>query len=115
MAVRFPKPERSSPKSRGYDHRWDRLSIAFRKRHPFCDECEKRGRVVLADLTGHIIPVQDRPDLRLEWKNLRPLCTKCNAVAAVMEQFARDAGLVDKLPEWCADFSKRPMKFRPVT
>jgi hypothetical protein len=49
----------------------------------------------------------------LDWRNLRPLCVKCNAVMAVLEDFARKNGLTDELPKWCADPQTRPMKFRP--
>lgn len=112
--VQFQKQVRTSSQSRGYDSRWTRLSIAFRKRNPFCSECALRGRDEPAYLTGHIIPIQDRPDLRLEWKNLRPLCTRCNTLATEMENFARQTGQTEKLPEWCADISKRPRKFQPI-
>jgi 5-methylcytosine-specific restriction endonuclease McrA len=107
--------ERQKPdRNKFYDSRWDRLAIAFRKRHPFCDECEKNGNdTVLAQVTGHIIPARDDPDLRLDWKNLRSLCTRCNAVMAVIEEHARKHGLTKKLPEWCEDPQTRPLKFRP--
>ena len=65
-------------------------------------------------VTGHIIPVQDRPDLRLDWKNLRGLCVHCNSVMAQMEAYARENGLIDMLPEWCGNPKARPLKFRPV-
>lgn len=88
--------------------------MAFRRENPFCAECELQGRESLTAVTGHIIPVQDAPELRLEWSNLRPLCLDCNAQAAVMEAYARKHGLTHKLPEWCRDLESRPREFQPV-
>jgi 5-methylcytosine-specific restriction endonuclease McrA len=103
---------RCSPTDRGYGPKWDRLSIAFRKRHPFCQWCEQQGRDTLADLVDHMIPVQDRPDLVLEWKNLWSLCTFHHGKKFTMELFARGQGLLDFLPTWCRDPSSRPPQFR---
>ena len=31
--------KRPSPRTRGYDHRWDKFSKAYRARHPVCIHC----------------------------------------------------------------------------
>lgn len=105
---------RGSPRDRGYDARWDRLSIAFRKRHPFCLWCAQAGRDTLTDLVDHVLPVADRPELRHEWSNLLALCTHHHGVKASMEIYARENGLLDKLPDWCRKPETRPVQFRPL-
>lgn len=105
---------RGSARGRGYDTRWDRLSVAFRKRNPWCAECLRRGRDTLADVTDHIIPHAERPDLKHEWKNLAGLCNACHSGwKQAMEQFARETGQVERLPLWCEDMGARPKRFRP--
>lgn len=105
---------RGSPRERGYDARWDRLSIAFRKRHPMCAWCEQQGRDTLTALVDHMIPVVDRPDLKHEWSNLMALCVHHHGQKGVMEVYARENGLLDKLPEWCRNPETRPVQFRPI-
>lgn len=94
---------RESPRERGYDARWDRLSIAFRKQNPFCAWCAQAGRDTWCELVDHIIPAVDRDDLRYEWKNLQSLCRFHHARKTQMEAYARINGLLDELPAWCAD------------
>lgn len=105
---------RGSPRDRGYDAKWDRLSIAFRKRHPCCLWCEQIDRDTLTDLVDHIIPVVDRPDLKHTWSNLMALCRHHHAQKGVMEVYARENGLLGMLPEWCKHPEQRPLQFRPV-
>ena len=54
-----------------YDADWRRLRNAFVKVNPYCcvEGCGKPTHQV-----DHIISVRERPDLRLAWSNLRPLC-----------------------------------------
>lgn len=105
---------RGSPRERGYDARWDRLSVAFRKRNPFCLWCAQAGRDTLTDLVDHMIPVVDRPDLKHEWDNLMPACVTCHGRKASLETYARENGLIDLLPVWCREPDKRPIQFRPA-
>ncbi|RWN55865.1 MAG: HNH endonuclease [Mesorhizobium sp.] len=105
---------RGSPRDRGYDSKWDRLSIAYRKRHTCCLWCEQIGRDTLTDLVDHIIPVVDRPDLKYTWSNLMALCRHHHAQKGVMEVYARENGLLNMLPEWCRLPDKRPRQFQPV-
>lgn len=63
-----------SPAERGYDDAWRRLSKRIRRASPFCETCP-----ATTDLTvDHIIPITERPDLRLEPLNCRVLCRTCN-------------------------------------
>jgi 5-methylcytosine-specific restriction endonuclease McrA len=105
---------RGSPRDRGYDARWDRLSIEFRRRHPFCIFCEQAGRDTLTDLVDHIVPVVDRPDLRYDWENLCSLCKRCHGKKFQMEAFARAHDLLDVLPIWVRAPDRRPQQFRSL-
>lgn len=106
---------RGSAHQRGYGSRWNRLSIAYRKKHPFCEWCIQEGRPdVLTALVDHMIPVVDRPELLLDWKNLFALCEGCHGRKFSMELCARNHGLLDQLPSWCKDPEARPPQFRPI-
>lgn len=117
MAVAAQKAKKSgnfrgSPRERGYDSKWDRLSVKFRKMHPFCLFCSQQGRDSLTDIVDHIVPVADRPDLIHEWSNLCALCTRCHGRKFGMETYARENGLLDALPSWVKDIEIRPQQFR---
>ncbi|BAI72671.1 HNH-family nuclease [Azospirillum sp. B510] len=62
---------RGSASSRGYDSDWRKLRARFLKAHPLCcvTGCGERATDV-----DHIQGVRERPDLRLEWSNLRSMC-----------------------------------------
>ncbi|HVB67960.1 MAG TPA: HNH endonuclease signature motif containing protein [Acetobacteraceae bacterium] len=66
--------ERGTACARGYDRRWRKLRAAFLLRHPLCLWCEEHGTTTAAAEVDHIERIVDRPDLRLEWSNLRALC-----------------------------------------
>lgn len=100
--------------ARGYDDRWNRLSIAYRKRHPWCLFCQQQGREELTALVDHILPLVDRPDLRLAWKNLAALCESCHGLKAKLEAEARKLGNIDVLVLWVKDPSTRPINCRPI-
>lgn len=101
---------RSNAGTRGYDHIWSKLSERFRRKHPFCRFCEQQGREIgPADLVDHIIPVKDRPDLRLTWSNLQSLCRSHHeGTKARLEAYARENDMLHMLPEWCANPESRP-------
>ncbi|MBS1691924.1 MAG: HNH endonuclease [Actinobacteria bacterium] len=55
--------------------RWKRLSVAARRRQPWCLDC---GAV--ADLTvDHVIPIAEAPELAYEPRNLAVRCRPCNS------------------------------------
>ena len=51
--------------------------------------CEAGGVFTAAEVVDHIVPVRDRPDLRLEPFNLQSLCRAHNARKATIEKKAR--------------------------
>lgn len=103
-----------SPRARGYDGRWDRLSIEFRKKNPFCRWCDQEDRVTAVDVVDHIIPRKDAPERMHDWKNLQSLCHHHHGVKTEMEEYARRRDELDKLHLWCADMKARPSRFRPL-
>jgi 5-methylcytosine-specific restriction protein A len=56
---------------RGYDAAWHQLRARFIRLNPMCCiiGCSRRAEEI-----DHVIPIRDRPELRLDWSNLRPLC-----------------------------------------
>jgi 5-methylcytosine-specific restriction enzyme A len=59
---------------------WRSLRKQILTAHPLCIECERQGRVVLAKICDHIIPVQDYNGSPLDASNIQPLCKSCDDV-----------------------------------
>ncbi len=74
---------RGSTTQRGYDEDWKRLRAAFLSRHPQCSSCKAPATDV-----DHVLPVRDRPDLRLAWRNFNALCHRCHSSKTAREGFA---------------------------
>jgi 5-methylcytosine-specific restriction enzyme A len=56
---------------------WRRRSRLQRKQHPLCEDCEKRGLVVPAEVADHVVPHKgDWQSFRLG--ALRSLCKACH-------------------------------------
>ena len=107
--VARPKEHRGSRHDRGYDSVWERTSRSHLKRFPICVECERNGLTVLADVVDHKIPIEFRPDLRLDPKNRWSLCHHChNGIKRRMEAYAIKAKMIDLLISWCDDPATRP-------
>jgi 5-methylcytosine-specific restriction endonuclease McrA len=105
------RQERSSPRLRGYDSKWDRLSAAFRRRNPLCAWCDQIGRVTVADLVDHKMPVADGGPIYDE-TNLWSVCLPHHGIKAEMENYARQRGELHKLRIWCDEPAERPARFR---
>jgi 5-methylcytosine-specific restriction endonuclease McrA len=105
---------RGTAHQRGYGRAWQRISIRYRRLHPFCEWCLQEGREALTALVDHMIPVVDRPELLLEWENLFALCPICHGRKFSLELYARNHGLIDHLPAWCKDPTQRPARFGPA-
>ena len=71
------RPARST-KEAGYGWDWQQLSVRFRKEHPLCAECAKKGIATAAAEVHHIVPIREAPWLRLEVSNLVSLCVECH-------------------------------------
>lgn len=72
---------RGNSAERGYDRQWRALRITFLAQHPVCecDECQAgKVRLRAATVVDHIQTIRDRPDLRLDWSNLRAMNKQCH-------------------------------------
>jgi 5-methylcytosine-specific restriction protein A len=69
---------RESPKQRGYDVAWRKVRNAKLDASPFC-EMRTHCRAAVATEVHHIIPIAERPDLRLTWSNLQSACKACHS------------------------------------
>lgn len=72
--------KRGSAVERGYDAAWHRLRNSILRRDPLCVMCQRAGRTRAAMEVDHIIPIAERPDLRLVESNLQPLCRPCHRI-----------------------------------
>lgn len=89
---------RGSSTARGYDADWRRLRSAFLSKHPLCLFCEGIGCITEASVVDHVISFTERPELRLEWSNLRSLCKQCHDRRTAREQAFGGKG--SRWPEW---------------
>lgn len=76
---------RGSAAERGYDAAWHKLRRSILRRDPLCAMCRQAGRVRAAMEVDHIIPIAERPDLRLVEDNLQPLCRPCHRIKTAMD------------------------------
>lgn len=95
---RLQDARRGSASSRGYDGDWRRLRAAFLFANPLCVFCTEAGRLTLAEVVDHIISFRDRPELRLEWTNLRSLCKECHDRRTARDQAFGGRGA--RWPDW---------------
>lgn len=78
MHARANEQTRGNPTERGYDSDWRRLRRAKIAANPICElRTHCMGNV--ASEVHHVIPIRARPDLRLEWSNLRSTCKPCHS------------------------------------
>lgn len=72
-----PKP---APKERHAFYgtgRWRKFSEWYRRMHPLCERCEAAGRLVIADMVHHRIPL-DQGGAELDPDNVESLCWSCH-------------------------------------
>lgn len=67
---------------RGYNHAWNDLRTAYIRENPFCElrlTCQDRSILErLATEVHHRRPIQDAPELCLDWSNLASACGPCH-------------------------------------
>lgn len=80
---------KGSSAQRGYDHTWRKLRLIVLSEEPLCQICLKRGIVKPSEQVDHIIPLEERPDLRLVRSNLQGVCAKCNREKARAQQLGQ--------------------------
>lgn len=116
-AARVPakiiQPKRTSPRERGYDARWDRRSVLYRRRHPFCENPVHGDRVVFGDVVDHKLPVVDGGQVHCPDEGLWHLCKSCHdGFKREAERIAREINRVDLLPLWCDNPEARPERLK---
>jgi len=77
--AREDRRKRGNFRERGYDSRWDKVKSLKLRANPVCERCASEGRVTIATVVHHVIPVNERPDLLLSFENLKSLCRRCHA------------------------------------
>ena len=70
--------ERPHAAARGYDHRWRRDSKTFLAKHPWCRECDSKGKLKAAACVDHIEPHRGNQELFWDVRNWQPLCLDCH-------------------------------------
>jgi len=65
---------------RGYGGDWQRVRARCLRHNPLCHDCSESGRVTIAKEVHHVKKIKDRPDLRLDERNLMTLCKRCHEV-----------------------------------
>jgi 5-methylcytosine-specific restriction protein A len=72
--------KRGNSRQRGYDTAWEHFRRWFLQQpgNQYCHRCKQQGRMVLAEVVHHIIPIKERPDLKLVPDNCQPLCFTCH-------------------------------------
>lgn len=108
-----PQALRTPHRQRGYDSKWDRLSLKIRKAAGICQRCKPMGRVRSPKVTDHKHPVSDGGAMYDEG-NLWALCRPCHDWKATLEGYARRTGQVDKLRFWCDNPDELPKNFREI-
>lgn len=74
----FLAKRRGTKHERGYDARWDRASVAYRREHPLCVCCKANGVVEAVALVDHIIPHKGDRELFWDRDNWQSLCERCD-------------------------------------
>src|SRR5262245_4893953 len=78
---------RPGGRQRGYDETWARLRNCLVEVWPVCSVPGCSAATAEID---HVVSVRERPDLRLEIRNLRPMCRHHHSQRTAREQgFAR--------------------------
>ena len=72
--------KRATPNDRGYTYRWRKAAKGFLREHPWCAECQRRGRALTpATEVDHIIPHRGNKALFWDKNNWQPLCHRCHS------------------------------------
>jgi 5-methylcytosine-specific restriction endonuclease McrA len=86
---------RATNTQRGYDAAWRKKRAEYIKAHPLCEDCLEIGKVNGRNIeVDHIIPIEVRPDLRLEDSNLRSRCRRHHKLKTDQDKLLYDTNRV---------------------
>lgn len=107
------KGRRPGPRKRGYDATWQRerakVVAAWRREGWPCAGCGQPFRRSDSVHVDHIEALVDRPDLRLDWSNLRCLHERChNAHTQRQRAERRDGYSLDVGPDGLPSDPRHP-------
>jgi 5-methylcytosine-specific restriction endonuclease McrA len=57
---------------------WKMLRDKRRRANPICQSCEKKGMIKPMKIVDHIIPIDEAPELALNFDNTQSLCNFCH-------------------------------------
>lgn len=74
------REQRPNAHRRGYDAAWDKVRKRVLERDKYlCRYCLDKGILTPTNAVDHVIPIAERPDLRLDESNLKAACIPCNS------------------------------------
>ena len=79
----YNKYQRDPNTSQRYGRAWRRIRELYIQAHPICEQCEKEGRLTLAEEVHHILPLTDGGTNDAE--NLMALCKSCHSRITVRD------------------------------
>lgn len=79
---------RPSATERGYDRQWQKVRAIKLSMNPLCERCAAAGVDTWATHVDHVIPLEQRPDLRLVIANLESQCGYHHNVVKQREESA---------------------------
>jgi len=77
MSEKYNRYERPYDSSKRYGYSWRKIRNRYIKRNPFCEECKKKGLLVLAEEVHHILPLSKGGNN--SETNLMSLCKSCHS------------------------------------
>jgi 5-methylcytosine-specific restriction protein A len=85
---------RGSARARGYDSRWDRASLRFKRQHPLCLGCQAVDRLSPTTVTDHVIPHRGDHDLMWDERNWQAACEAHHNVVKQTLERMHEAGRI---------------------
>ena len=76
--------------------RFRAMRMAWLTDHPWCAECERQGRLNLADELDHVVPVSKRPDWFWRRSNWQSLCRRCHERKTASENKKKEMTPIEK-------------------
>lgn len=85
---------------------WKRKRVVILKRDGYqCRECKRYGKVTEANTVHHVLPIEERYDLRLNNNNLISLCEGCHE--SLHDKFS------DRLSKLGSEWKERVLRLHP--